>query len=428
MANLRIMSSRRQFIGAAAGLGAALGATKPAPTVLLRSGWQSVNIGDIAHTPGALAMIEKAIPGARMILWPNEIDRGTEPMLRQRFPKLEIVPGLIVDGKPDNQALREAFDRADICLHGSGPSVTSPAQMEAWRSLTKKPYGFLGVGLTLTGEAASAKADARLVSLINDSKFIFTRETASLANLDKAGIAGPQKGFCPDATFRFDLLDDTRAGEFLRTNGLEPGKFIVVIPRLRITPYHLIRKNPGYGPDEIRRRTEINERHAERDHAKLREVIEAWVRKTGGKALLAPEMTYELDIIDPLLYRPLPEDIRPKVVARRTYWLPDEASSVYKQAAAVISFECHSPILAACVGTPCMYVHQPEDGIKGRMWTDIGLADWYFEVEQASGAAIAQRVLEITSRPKESARKVRKAVEFARARQGDAMRVVRRYL
>jgi hypothetical protein len=100
---------------------------------------------------------------------------------------------------------------------------------------------------------------------------------------------------------------------------------------------------------------------------------------------------------------------------------------VYRHAAAVVSFECHSPILAACVGTPCVYVHQPEDGIKGRMWADIGLADWYFEMEQATGAAIADRVLEIGG-GRGAKRKVRKAVEFARAKQGAAMQVVQSYL
>jgi hypothetical protein len=31
------------------------------PRILLRSSWQIVNIGDIAHTPGVLALIEKHI-------------------------------------------------------------------------------------------------------------------------------------------------------------------------------------------------------------------------------------------------------------------------------------------------------------------------------------------------------------------------------
>ena len=37
--------------------------------LLLCSGWQTVNIGDVAHTPGALAVIEAHIPDAEVTLW-----------------------------------------------------------------------------------------------------------------------------------------------------------------------------------------------------------------------------------------------------------------------------------------------------------------------------------------------------------------------
>ena len=39
-------------------------AQKKPPRILLRSSWQIVNIGDIAHTPGVLALIEKYLPEA----------------------------------------------------------------------------------------------------------------------------------------------------------------------------------------------------------------------------------------------------------------------------------------------------------------------------------------------------------------------------
>ena len=37
--------------------------------ILLRSSWQVVNIGDIAHTPGVLALLERYIPEAEVVLW-----------------------------------------------------------------------------------------------------------------------------------------------------------------------------------------------------------------------------------------------------------------------------------------------------------------------------------------------------------------------
>lgn len=407
---------RRQFLGAS--LAAAVKG-RSNPTIVVRSGWQTVNIGDIAHTPGLLAVLERHIPGAQFILWPAALDRGAEPMLQRRFPKLRIVKGTLgPNGEPDSSEVKEAFQTGDVFVHGSAASVTAHPQAAVWKKMTGKPYGFFGVGFTLGGEAAGTKFSEALRPTLDGASFLFTRETASLANVKKAGIQGPELGFAPDGTFSMDITDESTAKAYLQENGLTEGKFICVIPRLRYTPYHKIRK-VDWTAEEIRRRDTTNEKFAEQDHAKLREAIIAFVRKTGGKALLCPEMTYELDIIDPLLYDPLPQDVKSHVVRRKTYWLPDEASSVYKRAVAVVSSECHSPILAAVQGTPCMYVHQPEDGIKGHMWKDIGLGDWFFEIEQSSGADVAARLLEIHTQGKKARQRVREAVQFAQKLQGE---------
>jgi hypothetical protein len=53
-----------------------LAATKRAPRIVLRSSWQTVNIGDIGHTPGVLALIEKHIPEADVTLWPRFPERA----------------------------------------------------------------------------------------------------------------------------------------------------------------------------------------------------------------------------------------------------------------------------------------------------------------------------------------------------------------
>ena len=92
-----------------------------------------------------------------------------------------------------------------------------------------------------------------------------------------------------------------------------------------------------------------------------------------------------------------------------------------------MSCECHSPILAAAQGTPCIYVHQPEDGIKGHMWEDVGLKDWYFEIEESTGDAIAQRVLEIHRQPAAARKKVAAAVAYARKIQQERARFVSRF-
>src|SRR5699024_10411574 len=105
-------------------------------------------------------------------------------------------------------------------------------------------------------------------------------------------------------------------------------------------------------------------------------------------------MTYQTDIMDELLIEPLPEDVKPMVV-KRGYWMPDEAASVYARAHTVLSFECHSPIIAAATGTPFIYLTQPEDTSKAHMHSDLGYDDWIVEIEETEGKQIADRLREI---------------------------------
>jgi hypothetical protein len=412
------MSTRRTFLAAAA-LGARAAARQPR-TVLLRSGWQTNNIGDITHTPGLLRLLDRHLPDAQVILWPVLIDRGAEPMLQRAFPRLRIVRGAIgPNGQPDNPDLAAAFHEAGLFLYGSADHVGYSANMAAYQKITGRPYGCFGV--TIKVEDAD---DRPLRTVLDGADFVFTRETASLTNARNMHLPKPKLAFAPDGTFSFDIRDDARADAYLRAEGLEPGKFIAAIPRLRYTPYHQWAKVP-WSEQESARRDTVNLSHANSDHANVREAIIAWVRKTGGKAFLCPEMVYQLDLITPYLYDPLPADVKPHVVRRTTYWLPDEAASIYRAAAAVVSIECHSPIIAAAQGTPCIYLHQPEDSIKGQMWPDIGLSDWYFQIEKTTPDQVAARVLEIAARPDAARRKVRHAVDYARRAQAAGMRTVR---
>jgi len=76
-------------------------------------------------------------------------------------------------------------------------------------------------------------------------------------------------------------------------------------------------------------------------------------------------------------------------------WLPDEAASIYKKAHSVICMECHSPIIAEANGTPCFYLRQPQDTVKGQMWYVIGLDDWLFEIEETSGQDIIDQLNQV---------------------------------
>src|SRR6186713_976920 len=61
--------------------------------ILLRSSWQTVNIGDIAHTPGVLHLLEQYLPDVEVRLWPSSVSNGVDEMLVKRFPKLKIMQG-----------------------------------------------------------------------------------------------------------------------------------------------------------------------------------------------------------------------------------------------------------------------------------------------------------------------------------------------
>src|SRR3954464_10137550 len=130
---------RRQFFKLTASSAAALSATAmfgqtKRPRILLRSSWQVVNIGDIAHTPGLLALLEKHIPGAEVILWASgDLSPEVAAMEHKRFPKLRIVKGQVSpDGQTAVKELAEAMDWADFLLHGSGASFVAARDVGAF--------------------------------------------------------------------------------------------------------------------------------------------------------------------------------------------------------------------------------------------------------------------------------------------------------
>ncbi len=361
---------------------------KKKPVILVVSGWQDVNIGDIAHTPGLLHVLETFMPGSKIILWKRSNGEEVKKLLNKNFPKVKIIYGGVdAEKNVSNKEITEAFKEADIMIHGSGPLLVGADNLAAWMKYSEKPFGVFGTTLQNPGEYH--------VGILKKASFIFTRETHSINHLKKAGISGNHVAFAPDATFFLNIQDKVKADKFLQENELEEKKFICAIPRLRYTPYHKFNSNRnGWSDEKIRQVEETNEKYKEVDHAKLREAMIAWVRETKQKVLVCPEMTYQVDIMDELLIDPLPEDVKPFVV-KRGYWLPDEAASVYAKAHTVLSFECHSPIIAAANGTPMFYLRQPEDTIKGQMYYDLGFDDWTFEIDNTTGKQIADRLREI---------------------------------
>jgi hypothetical protein len=142
--------NRRHFIRSAAALPfiSAIAAEKP-KRLILRSSWQTVNIGDIAHTPGVLTLLEKHLPDVEVRLWPSKVDNGVEEMLNARFPKVKIIRG---------EEVKKAFEECDFLLHGSGPSLVAQKDVKKWSEATGKPYGIYGITFAVTDSTSTQSA------------------------------------------------------------------------------------------------------------------------------------------------------------------------------------------------------------------------------------------------------------------------------
>lgn len=398
------------------------------PCILLRGSWQSINIGDIGHTPGALELIERHLPGARVILWHGTLGHGSREFLSRRFPALRfvdaspdprnrLVPAADADGWPKSPALRKAWEEADVMLHGSGSGFGARAHLRAWHRATGKPYGVFGTstdpisgfgagrdpeGGTLASlwarmeKLPATHLDAETRGIIDHAAFFFARDTLSLDYLKRQGVHPSVLEFGPDSQLGMTCRDDARADVFRREHGLEVGKYICVIPRSRYTPLEIINNRAPDDTDRVRRA--ISDRHRDADHAGIRELIVNYIRQTGHRVVTCPEVTYQVDLAKPALIDPLPDEIKKHVVWRRSYWLPDEAAALYAHALAVVSADCHSPLIALTHGTPTFYVRNPTDTCKGQMFSDFGLGDWLFEVE-SPGAHLWARLEAILAHP-----------------------------
>lgn len=447
--------NRRNFLSHSAAALAATALSRPLfaaaaksgrpPRILLRSSWQSVNIGDIGHTPGALSLIEKHFPEAEVTLWPGSLGHGSRELLTKGYPRLKIVEGSLgKDNKPSNPALAKAWEETDLYLSGSGSGFPASNHAVAFQKATGKPVGVFGVSTDpISGvggdrdpEGGTLKSireralklppthlPADLRYIMDRAAFFFCRDTISRDYLKAQGVKTPILEFGPDAQLGMHLRDDAKGFAWLKANGLEDGKFICVIPRLRYTPYYRIRNTKRVESDVIK--DAINERTTKQDHDKLRGMIVSYVRKTGNKVMACAEMTYQVEMAKEELVDPMPADVKKNIVWRDTYWLPDEAASIYSKAQAVVSVECHSPLIALQVGTPTFYVRQPTDTCKGQMYRDIGANDWFFEVDETNGAELWSRLEAIHRNPTQAKAKVKAIMATVEARQRRMVDVVR---
>lgn len=422
------------------------GRSTRARRILLRNAWQNVNIGDIGHYLGALELIERHYPEAEMTLWPRPqaLAGGVREKLRQAFPRLKIAEGELRNGKPAGAELTAAWADADFMLHGSGSGFSARGDLAAWHRATGKPYGVFGTSTDPIsgfgrdrdpegGTLASLRAriarlpaqhlDAETRGIVDRAAFMFCRDTLSRDYLKAQEVRCPVLEFGPDSQFGMTRRDDALGDAFLRARGLEEGKFICVIPRLRYTPYYRIRNEPRVPTDDVK--DAINQRTTESDHARVREMIIAYVRHTGNKVLACGEMTYQVPMAKEVLVDPLPADVKRNVVWRESFWFTYEAAAVYARAQTVVCVDCHSPIIALTHGTPGFYVRQPPDTCKGQMFHDVGVSNWIFEVDETTGPELWSRLKKIHDDPAGARAQVRTVMAGVEKQQRRMVEVLR---
>lgn len=377
-------------------------------TVLIRSFLQVHNIGDMAQGPGLISAIRRTPAPIRAILWPHGAAAADLTWFQRVYPEIETVYGSVDADGSVSGALREAFDDADILVHGSQGGAIYLDEVEAWRAHTTrthgrpKPYGFAGITIdpwiTLEGSSLAElreradhgpaqEIDERALMLMQQAAFVFGRESITVSNLERAGLAS-LRGFGADTTFGFDLGDAGRGQELLTQLGLADEPFICLVPRLRYTPYASLW---GTTPTVEQRAQEEQNRIHRADEF---DIIRDWIRADpdGPPILICPEMSYA-----PTVAREEFNATTLGSAARRVhhvpdFWDPAIAAGVYARARLVVSMECHSPILALAAGTPAVYVRQPTDRAKGAMFSDVGLSSWTVELGATTGTSLQRLV------------------------------------
>ncbi len=399
--------NRREFVAGLSGASLML-ATTPvlgrfysrsghgaSPKILLYSGWNTKNIGDQGHTPGTLYYLDTYFPEASITLWLSKTNDETIALLKKRFPKIRMVSGSMdKQGKADNMELQEAFDGTDLLMHNSGMHYNSfwpaPSILEA---CINNDTPICLYGQTFDGFKKEDKE--RMISNLSKAKAIYCRDNESYYYLRKIGVSTPILEFGPDGCFGIDLRNDAKAETYMKNHGLASREFITVTIRTNVSggamPLTLDEMEAGYSGGE----REDPMAQVNLWAAKLREVIIHWVKNTGLKVLLVPEVEREIVQGKQWIYDRLPVDIRENVVHMAEWWNMDMACSIFRFAHTVVNVEPHSCIMALANGTPIIHFFSPQHGLKAWMFRDIGLPEWLIDIDREPATTAIEALMGI---------------------------------
>jgi len=408
------------------------------PRILIHSGWNRYNFGDVAHTPGLLRLLQKHIPEADVRLWMSSYPEWLAAYVGARFPQVECIQGRLggAHGPADGQ-IDAAYTWADLFIFNSGPIFNYghelapgvPPKMDGWRGFnwgaTMEPVAKLlyakarGIPCGLFAQSFihfAPPADVVMPILLSQADFIYTRETDSLRYLQQLGVQAGEMGFAPDAAWACDLRDDETVLPWLEKHGLEDEQFLVVTTR--IAP-------AGMSEEEDRMRQVEFFRH----------VIPAWVEETELKVVLVPETVGSIELNRQYIYEPLPAAIRQRVVLddalwtpAEKFWTPDQALSVLSRARAYLNVDHHGALLALAAGVPCVHPRQRQAGRKAWIYNDLGLEDWLFEVGPDCAEPVRAALLKIHAQHEAAKERAQQAAAKVRAIHAERMDFVRQLL
>ncbi len=420
------MITRRTFLASST---LALGASalpvsaqdaKPPKTVLLQCAWATKNIGDIGHTPGTLRFLEQYLPQAKVILWAASTNAQVDAMLRKRFPKVEIVKGSLAQ---KDGAVQNAIARSDFFLRG--PGMGQNTDFITYCRSIGKPWGLQGQSYfpdMVTGPGAEGR-----IALLNSAAFIYCRETKTIETLKAAGVKPPVLEFAPDGCFGIDVRDEDKALARMKKHGLEEKKFITMQLRTHSPT------SPGVDDNRPQKLNPLNPTPQniadDTRRAKVyQDLIAMWVKETGWKVVIAPEVYKEMQYNKQFIYDPLPDELKKHVVNFDEFWNVDEACSFYARAHTVICHEPHTPIMALASGTPMMHTFSEFHSPKCWMFRDIGLEEWAPDFDSTPAPKMFEILMGIHKDYTAAQAKVKRAMSFVEERAKSQMNVLKRII
>jgi len=385
------------------------------PHILLISGWNLYNIGDVAIPMGFLRLRDQHFPEAKVTLLIASYPEELGGYYRKLYPDLAVIPWEFKPGVPLSPAMEEAFRTADFLALSSGMTLSYGYYGLEWDRYIPRLLAFLkarSMGIPYGIYAHSfdklePHGEYLYQDVLGTAAFVYTRDSKSLELLKSKGVRCPEMAFAPDSTFAFDFRNKPAGDQWMREQQLEPGKFLAFIARLDVNRFR------ADGREKV---------HAEQ----TRELIIRYVRATKDQVAIVPEVERLIKDTKAGVYDQLPADVKPLVKFRDTFWMPDEAQHVYANARSLVSAEMHSPILALAAGTPSIHPYFAQAGLKQWMYQDLGIGEWLFDQDQVPLDNIVGAMVAVHKDTPSARKKVAKAMDFARQRQRETWAVLKK--